>query len=115
MRRRSEREYRYRGECFVKNFTTGVVSDTPQYFKYKPFEGKKSKSNSEQLIEGFVSTDEGRDIETISTIDFQVGYKIELDTGSYKIIAIGVKEDAKRVYGAIRNRPNIDIKVLVLT
>jgi len=116
MRRRNQREYPFTGSVLTKNFTTEEYATVPITFKYRPFEGKKSKFAGEQLIEGFISTDEGRTIETLSTIDFRRGYKVKLDSRAfdYEILEIGIAEDETLKYGAYRNRANRDIKVLVL-
>jgi hypothetical protein len=117
MRRRNQKEYPHTGSVLTKNFTTEEYATVPITFKYRPFEGKKSKFVSEQLIEGYISTDEGRIIETLSSIDFRRGYKIKLASRlfDYKIIEVGIAEDDKLKYGIYRNRINRDIKVLVLS
>ena len=115
MRRRNQKDYPFKAKAFEKNYDTETISDIPLHFRYANYEGKKSKFVQEQLIEGFISTDEGRMIITSSSIDFKSGWKVEISNIRYEIVEIGVSSDETLKYGSYRNRNNRDLKVLVLS
>lgn len=114
MRMRINDEFYNKGLYYRKNYNTGVYATVGWAFKFKPYKGEKSAYKGNELIQGWLETDEGRTIITKSSITFQREDKIKVDGVRYFISEILTMEDETLVLGNIRNRPHRNMTVLVL-
>jgi len=114
MRKRINDEFYHKGLYFKKNYNDGTYATIPLRFKYKPYQGEKSTHEGNELIQGWLETDEGRTILTKSPITFQREDRVTVEGVSYLISKIMTSEDADLELGTLRGRPNRDMTLLVL-
>lgn len=88
MRLLDESEYRKVGILRPVDYNTGELTGTQKKFNYKDANGRKQRYSLTQQLPGYLMTDEGRTIETVSSIKFQRGDKIDLKEGTYEIVNI---------------------------
>jgi len=114
MRTRIQEDFRRLGLYYKKNYNDKTYATIPLRFKFKPYQGAKSTHEGNELIQGWLETDEGRTIVTKSSIVFQREDRVTIDGISYLISEILTSEDMDLELGELRNRPNRQIQLLVL-
>ena len=114
MRTRIQDTYYHKGLHYPKNFNDGTYATIPRAFKFDNFNREKSKHVGNELIQGWIETDEGRTIITKSPIAFKREDRVTVEGVSYLISQVLISEDPDLEIGELRNRPNRDIKMLVL-
>lgn len=114
MRRKIKDEYLNKAYLFRKDYDTDTYSDIPLLFRFANYNKEKSTYVGEELLGGWTSTDEGRKIVTNSSIKFQREDRVTINGSEYMVTEFFVSSDDNG-YGAIRNRPNRDITMLVLS
>ena len=114
MRTRIQEDFRHLGLYYKKNYDTKAYATIPLRFKFKPYQGAKSTHEGNELVQGWLETDEGRTIVTKSSIVFQREDRVTIDGISYLISEILTSEDMDLELGELRNRPNRQIQLLVL-
>lgn len=88
MRLIDESQYRKKGVLKPVDYNTGQMTGTEFTFNYRDSGGRKQRYALTQQLSGFLMTDEGRTIETVSNLKFQRGDKITLKEGTYEITNI---------------------------
>lgn len=115
MRLLDESQYRKKGKLRPVNYNTGELTGVEFEFNYRDSGGRKQRYALTQQLSGFLMTDEGRTIETVSNLRFQRGDKIDLKEGTYEIVNIQKLSIEELGMGAWWDFGNRDITVITLT
>lgn len=113
MRMRSRNKYKNKAYLLPKTYLASNVvdySEIGELFYYSNYQGKKSTIEREiRVIENELS---GRVIETNSTLPFKTDDSISINGVPALIEKIEI--ESTHPYGALRNRPNREIKIITL-
>ena len=115
MRERIEDKFLNVAEWQSKDYDSDTYSDVYIEFMYQNYNGEKSTYKGEELIRGWLSTDEGRKIVTRSNLGFKREDRIYINGSEYIITEIFVMADKNLNMGALRGLANRDDIMLVLS
>lgn len=108
-------QYRKKATLRPVNYNTGELTGTESMFFYRDSGGRKERYGITQQLPGYLMTDEGRTIETVSSLKFQRGDKVDIKGNVYEITNIQVLAIEELGMGSWWDFDNRDITVLTLT
>lgn len=108
-------QYRKKATLRPVNYNTGELTGTESMFFYRDSGGRKERYGTTQQLPGYLMTDEGRTIETVSSLKFQRGDKVDIKGNVYEITDIQVLAIEELGMGSWWDFDNRDITVLTLT